>query len=82
MFAVSASEFTVEGTADVLVNKYTTLWGVRRCNFFPTMGCFSAPNSPRRYTISWTTFGKVIRFIFTPTATEESNPSITQWLKC
>ena len=27
MYAVSASEFTAEGTADILVNKYIHLWG-------------------------------------------------------
>ena len=27
MYAVSAAEFTAEGTADILVNKYIPLWG-------------------------------------------------------
>ena len=27
MYAVSAAEFTAEGTADMLVNKYIPLWG-------------------------------------------------------
>ena len=29
MFAVTATEFTAEGTANVLVNKYIPLWGAR-----------------------------------------------------
>lgn len=27
MYAFSAAEFAAEGTADILVNKYTSLWG-------------------------------------------------------
>ena len=27
MYAVSAAEFLAEGTADILANKYTHLWG-------------------------------------------------------
>ena len=27
MYAVSVAEFTIEGTADILVNKYIPLWG-------------------------------------------------------
>ena len=30
MFAVTAAEFTAEGTADVLINRYIPLWGCPR----------------------------------------------------
>ena len=43
MYDVSAAEFTAEGTANILVNKYIPLGGVRPASS-PIMGCNSAPS--------------------------------------
>ena len=47
MYAVSAAEFTAEGTADILLNKYTPLWGCP-ANLLssPIMGYNSSPICP------------------------------------
>ena len=52
MFPVSAAEFTAEGTANILANKYIPLWGIR-APYSRTTACSSAPSFHKLYTSCW-----------------------------
>ena len=52
MFAVTAAEFTTEGTANILVNKYIPLWGAR-APYSRITASSSAPSVHKLYTSCW-----------------------------
>ena len=52
MFAVTAAEFTAEGTANILINQYITVWGCPR-TITRTTASSSAPSFHKLSTSFW-----------------------------
>ena len=49
MYAVTATEFTAEGTANIIINRYTPLWGCPRSILSDNGPQFCSKLSPSLY---------------------------------
>ena len=79
MFPVSAAEFTAEGTANILVNQYISLWGC--APYSRTTACSSILSFHKLYISCWVCTS-LLQAPIIPTVTGALSGQTTLWPKC